>query len=182
MTGEPTRRLRIVLTGPESTGKSTLAAQLSRRWSVPCAMEYARMYLEAHGPAYDYELLGQMAREHVAYQRELVPPSAPLGVFDTDLINYKIWCEVAFGRCPPDLIEALEQEVNHVYLLCAPDIPWTPDPLREHPNDRLALWERHRREIERLGRAYALVEGMGEQRWLNAEAAFRTLAGLLAVS
>ena len=178
MMGNPVRPLRIVLTGPECTGKSTLAAQLSRRWGVPCAMEYARIYLEAHGPAYDYELLGEMARAHVAYQRERVPASVPLGLFDTDLINYRIWCEVVFGRCPPSLIEALEREENHVYLLCAPDLPWEPDPLRENPNDRPALLDRHRREIERLGRRYILVEGEGEQRIRNAEAAFRTLAGL----
>ena len=170
--------LRVVLTGPECTGKNTMAVHLARRFGVPGAMEYARIFLEERGAAYDYGLLAEMARGHVAYQRERVPESEPIGVFDTDLINYKIWCEVVFGRCHPEILAAMEREAGHVYLLCAADVPWEPDPLRENPNDRPALFEMHRREIERLGRKYRIVEGLGEDRVRNAEAAFEELAGL----
>ncbi len=170
--------LRVVLTGPECTGKSTLAVHLARRFGVPNAMEYARIFLEERGPAYDYDLLAEMARGHVAYQRERVAESEPIGVFDTDLINYKIWSEVVFGRCHPEILAAIDREENHVYLLCAADVPWEPDPLRENPHDRPALFEVHRREIERLGRKYRIVEGLGEDRVRNAEAAFEELAGL----
>lgn len=168
--------LRIVLTGPESTGKSRLAAHLAKRYGVPCAREYARIYLEAHGPAYDYARLRLLAGDHLVHQARAVPPAAPLGVLDTDLVNYKIWCEVVFGRCPPEILDALARETNHVYLLCAPDVPWTPDPLRENPHDRPALFERHRREIERLGRPVVVVTGLGRARYRNAEAAFEKMA------
>lgn len=168
--------LRIVLTGPESTGKSRLAAHLAKRYGVPCAQEYARIYLEAHGPQYDYDLLRQLAGDHLAHQARSVPPSAPLGILDTDLINYKIWCDVVFGRCHQEILAALARETNHAYLLCAPDVPWTPDPLRENPHDRPALFERHRREIERLGRSVGVVTGLGRARYRNAEAAFEKLA------
>ena len=169
--------LRVVLAGPECTGKSTLTAHLARRFAAPAAPEYARLYLEARGPAYDYELLRDLARQHLAWQRERVPESAPQGVFDTDLINYKIWCEVVFGRCHGEILAALDREANHVYLLCAPDLPWEPDPLRENPHDRPALFERHRSEIERLGRPYVVVAGRGAARLRCAEAGFRNLAG-----
>ncbi|NLG36136.1 MAG: ATP-binding protein [Lentisphaerae bacterium] len=168
---------RVVLTGPESTGKSRLTAHLSHCFGVPRAMEYARAYLEAHGPGYDFEGVREMARKHLAWQRLHVPESAALGVLDTDMINYKIWFEVVYGRCPPEVLDALESETNHVYLLCAPDVPWAPDPLRENPNDRPMLFERHRAEIERLRRAYVVVEGVNEARVANAEAGFRRLAG-----
>lgn len=164
--------LRIVLAGPESSGKSLLTGHLARRFHVPFAMEYARYYLETHGPAYDYDMLLPMSREHQAYQRLHVPETALVGVFDTDLINYKIWCEVAYGRCHPEIVEAVERETNHVYLLCAPDLPWTYDPLREHPHARGMLFDRHVREIERLGRPYEVVRGEGPARYLCAEAAF----------
>jgi nicotinamide riboside kinase len=175
MTVPAVQPVRVVLTGPESTGKSLLTAHLARRCGVPCAMEYARAYLEARGPAYDYDLLLDIARGHLAHQRGCVPEAAPLGIFDTDLLNYKIWCEVVFGRCHREILDALERETNHVYLLCAPDVPWVPDPLRENPHDRDQLFDRHRREIERLGRRYAVVEGLGDARYANAEAALRTL-------
>ncbi|HRT04944.1 MAG TPA: ATP-binding protein [Kiritimatiellia bacterium] len=168
--------LRIVLAGPESTGKSRLAAHLAKRYRVPCAPEYARIYLEANGPEYDYALLRRLAGDHLVHQARCVPALAPLGILDTDLINYKIWCDVVFGRCHPEILEALARETNHAYLLCAPDVPWAPDPLRENPHDRPALFERHRREIERLGRPFGVVTGLGRARYRNAEAAFEKLA------
>lgn len=168
--------LRIVLAGPESTGKSRLAAHLAKRYGVPCAQEYARIYLEANGPEYDFALLRQLAGDHLAHQARCVPRTAPLGILDTDLLNYKIWCEVVFGRCHPEILEGLARETGHVYLLCAPDVPWTPDPLRENPHDRPALFERLRREIERLGRPYGVVAGLGRARYRHAEAAFEKLA------
>lgn len=167
--------MRLVLTGPESTGKSVLTAHLARRMGLPCASEYARLYLEQHGPDYDYDLLLTIARGHLRHQHTEVPPDARLGILDTDLINYKIWCEVAYGKCHPELIEAMERETHHVYLLCFPDLPWEPDPLREHPNDRLMLFERHRRELEEQSRRYEVIRGHGPARYRLAEAAVTRL-------
>ncbi len=159
-----TASIRLVLTGPESTGKSTLTEFLGQQLGLPFAREYARIYLERHGPAYDYDLLLPLSREHARYQRSEVPSDAVAGVLDTDLLNYKIWCEVAYGRCHPEIIAAIEGEAHHVYLLCYPDLPWEPDPLREHPHERMMLFDRHRAEIERLGRRYEIIRGSGEER------------------
>lgn len=167
--------MRIVLTGAESSAKSTLTQILGERFDLPYALEFARCYLEKHGPNYDYDLLRKMARLHREYQRTQVPPDAPLGIFDTDLINYKIWAEEIFGKCPPEIIEGIAKETNHVYLLCAPDLPWEPDPLRENPNDRERLFERHRDEIERLGRRYEIVRDIGDERIARAEEALQQI-------
>lgn len=167
--------MRIVLTGPESTGKSALTAALSAALGLPAAQEYARIYLEQHGPAYDYGMLLDLSRRHQAYQRAQVPPDIPVGLFDTDLINYKIWCDVAYGTCHPEIVARMEAETAHVYLLCYPDIPWAPDPLREHPDDRMMLFQRHRDEINRLGRPYVLIKGLGEARVAAATSAVLNL-------
>jgi nicotinamide riboside kinase len=171
-------RRRVVLTGPECTGKTTLARHLADVFRVPLALEYARIYLEEHGPAYDYPLLLALSRAHQTYQREHVPDPVPLGVLDTDLTNYVIWSEVVFGRCDAELRRRADAEADHVYLLCAPDLPWTPDPLRENPTDRDRLFELHRAEIRRLNRPCETVDGLGPARMRNAEAAFRRLARL----
>jgi len=165
--------MRIVLTGAECSAKSTLTRELGERLGLPYALEYARFYLEEHGPDYDYDLLKKMARLHREYQRGQVPPDAPLGIFDTDLINYKIWAEEVFGKCPPEIEQGIEEEADHVYLLCAPDLPWEPDPLRENPTDRDRLFELHRREIERLGRRCEIIRGTGDTRLACAETALR---------
>jgi len=156
--------VRIVLTGPESTAKSTLTSHLAKEFNLPSAKEYARIHLENNGPHYDYPSLLELSRSHKAFQQANVPETAPSGFFDTDLINYKIWCEVVYGKCHPEIIQAMVSEAHHVYLLCYPDIQWEPDPLREHPNDRLMLFERHLTEIKRLGRPYSIIRGCGEER------------------
>lgn len=167
---------RIVLTGAESSAKSTLTRQLGEHFGLPIALEFARIWLEAHGPDYTEQNLTTMFRGHLAYQQEQIPPNLPLGIFDTDLINYKIWSEEVFGHCPPEIIEAIGQESSHIYLLCAPDLPWTPDPLRENPDDRERLFKRHRTEIESLGRPYEIIRGCGKERLANAQAALRRLS------
>ena len=178
--GGPPSRLRIVLAGPESSGKSTLAAHLATVFGVPFAPEYAREYLEAHGPRYDCDLLLRMSRGHVASQRRHVPDAAALGILDTDLLNYKIWSESVFGHCPPEILAGIDAEGDHAYLLCYPDLPWVSDPLRENPSDRDRLFALHVREIERLGRAFAIIRGVGPSRFECAERAFRMLAPILA--
>ena len=168
--------MRIVLTGAESSGKSTLTRQLGERLRLPSAPEYARFYLEKHGPQTDLPLLIRLSGLHRAYQREQVTPDALLGIFDTDLINYKIWAEEVFGKCPEEIERGIAEEAGHVYLLCAPDIPWEPDPLRENPYDRERIFELHRKEIERLGRRYEIVRGAGDARLVCAEAAVKRLS------
>ena len=165
--------IRMVLAGPESTGKSALTRHLASLFHLPSAQEYARIYLEQHGPAYDYDLLLRMSREHKEHQNACVPEHAAAGFLDTDLINYKIWCDVVFGRCHDEIIQAMHAEVNHVYLVCYPDLPWEYDPLRENPDDREQLFDRHVREIESLGREYRIIRGVGDARRAAAEDAVR---------
>lgn len=170
--------VRIVLTGPESTGKSDLTLHLARTFKLPFALEFARIYLEHNGPEYDYELLLELSRGHKKYQRSCLPESMPLGFLDTDLINYKIWCEVVFGRCHDEIVRGIESEAHHVYLLCYPDLPWSYDPLRENRENREMLYDLHLAELERLGRPYHVIKGSGRDRYLAAEAAVRKIVSI----
>ncbi|QQL46125.1 AAA family ATPase [Sulfuriroseicoccus oceanibius] len=166
---------RIVITGPESSGKTTLCRYLADTLQIPMALEYARIYLEAYGPDYDLEILQTIAREHLEYQQQQVPESARLGLFDTDLINFKIWADEVFGCCPDEITQGIRNEAHHRYLLCAPDLPWEPDPLRENPDNRDYLFQRHLGEIQRLGRPYEIVRGSGDARLRSADEAIRKL-------
>ena len=167
--------MRIIITGAESSGKSTLAEHLGRQFNLPYALEYSRCYLEKNGPDYDLDLLIRLSELHLEYQQTEVDPAVPIGIFDTDMINFKIWAEEVFGHCPDQVFDRIEKESSHVYLLCKPDLPWEPDPLRENPDDREMLYQRHLGEIKRLNRPYLIVEGVGTQRLANAETALRYL-------
>lgn len=167
--------MRIVLTGAESSGKSSLTQYLGEVFELPYALEFARYYLEENGKEYDLEILGKMSRLHLNYQQEKIPTFVPCGIFDTDLINYKIWAEEVFGYCPAEIRTGIEQESSHIYLLCKPDLPWEADPLRENPYDCQRLYQRHRDEIIRLKRPYEEVGGRGSERMANAKAALYRL-------
>ncbi len=167
--------IRIIITGAESAGKSSLTQHLGEVFGLPYALEYARYYLEKNGSEYDLEQLEELSYLHLSYQQEKVPISAPCGIFDTDLINYKIWAEEVFGSCLEGISTRIEQESSHIYLLCKPDLPWEPDPLRENRYDCQRLYQRHLDEIIRLKRPYELVEGCGRERMANAEAALSRL-------
>jgi len=166
----------IVLTGPESTGKSELGKVLSAHFSIPYVPEYARWYLENLGKHYDYRRLQRLARLHKSYQQSQLPAAGPV-LLDTDLINYYLWSQVVFGSVDPWLKHALEAEGHHRYLLTYPDLPWQADPLREHPHDRLALFQRHEKEISSRKRPYRIIRGSGADRCENAIQAVSDLWG-----
>lgn len=164
---------KIVTTGPESSGKSVLCQELSVYYDAPWVPEYARHYLEIHGPDYDFTAFRKMLRGHLQRQASAAASRPPLLFLDTDLINYVIWARWVFDRLPQELERALPKEGDHRYLLTYPDLPWAHDPLRENPEERLTLFQAHRQLIEELDRPYAVIYGSGEERLNSARRALR---------
>jgi galactose mutarotase-like enzyme/nicotinamide riboside kinase len=160
--------LRVSLTGPESTGKSTLAAQLAAHYGTSFAPEYAREYLALTGPHYtaaDLEriALGQLAAEAAAESR------AHRIVFcDSDLLVIKIWAEHSFGSCPEWILHRIAQQRYDLVLLMGVDLPWEPDPLREHPFLRQHFYDLYQRELREQMSHFAEVSGNGVRRFEQA--------------
>ncbi len=159
---------KIVLTGPESSGKSFLAKELAQHFKTSWVREYARFFLEENGSDYDYPLLLKMAKAHKKYQLKYLKSSPGIIFLDTDLINYKIWCDVVYTQTHKWILDNIEKENDHRYLIAYPDLKWEPDPLRENPKDRINLFDRHLREIASLRRPYRVVKGIGAKRLKNA--------------
>lgn len=146
------RTLRIAFTGPESTGKSTLANWLSSYLSFPLATEFARVYLEI-SPNYQYEDLNKIAEGQLALWTE-----GNL-VADTELHVIQIWSQEKYQQVDSNILDALRcQKFDH-YFLCAPDIPWEADPLRENPLDRDRLFESYRKELMTYHRPFTVLAG-----------------------
>jgi len=164
---------RIVITGPESSGKTTLAADLAAHFGVPWVREMARSYLEARqriegSSGYQEEDLLRIARLQLETEdrtEALISPDAlPLLVIDTDLITIRIWGEEKYGRSDPWIVERTEQRPYDLWLLCAPDMPWEADPLRENPHDRDRLFEVYERTLLKLGKPYVVLGGTQVER------------------
>ena len=158
--------MKILITGTECTGKSTLAASLSKTLDCPWIPEYARTYLDTNGPEYTEQDLLYIAEGHhklvCKYDAE-----QPL-ILDTYLLNLKIWSMVKFGNCNPwisnQLALAVENQIFDKVFLCAPDLPWKQDGLRENQKSADSLHQLFISELEILQLDYFVISGQGDQR------------------
>ena len=129
---------KLVVIGPESTGKSTLCSQLANHFGTLWAPEYAREYLEANGTNYTYDDLltiakGQINLEETFMTRTVQQGSSMLFI-DTNMYVMKVWCEYVFNKCHNWILNRIAEREYDAYLLCQPDLPWTKDELREYPD------------------------------------------------
>ena len=157
---------KVVVTGPESTGKTILSAELASRLNARWIPEFARMYVEALTRPYTYEDVELIARHQVKEEQKLSKISGQgILILDTWLIITKIWFEVVYGAAPGWIGDYLSTAKIDLFLVCSPDLPWVPDPVRENGGEmRQKLFELYCREIEKYGFKYEIVEGFGEER------------------
>ncbi len=128
---------KIVIIGPESTGKSTLSAQLAAHYNTLWVKEYAREFLETHGTRYRFEDLYTIARGQLQNEdRALASLSKNQNLLfiDTDMYVIKVWSEYVFNRCDNRILDEIANRKYDLYLLCAADLPWVADALREYPD------------------------------------------------
>jgi len=129
---------KIVIIGPESTGKSTLCEQLANHYNTLWCPEYAREYLLKRGNTYNYEDLLNIARGQVALEDKITKSAIrnlQSEIFiDTDMYVMKVWCEFVFNKCHRYVLDQLKKRKYDLYLLCNTDLPWVKDELREYPD------------------------------------------------
>ena len=160
--------LRVSLTGPESTGKSTLAAQLAVHYRTSFAPEFAREYLALSGPHYTVGDLEEIARGQLAAEIEAEARAHDVVFCDSDLLVIKIWAEHAFGTCPEWVLKRIDEQQYDLVLLMGVDLPWQPDPLREHPHLRQHFYDLYQRELREQMSNFAEISGDGDRRFAQA--------------
>jgi NadR type nicotinamide-nucleotide adenylyltransferase len=136
---------KIVVIGPESTGKSTLCGYLADYYNTLWCPEFAREYLLENGTAYTIDDLITIAKGQLdavqKYTRALQSQIDQTGIVkplivDTDMYVMKVWAEYVFGTCPTFILDEINKQDYDLYLLCKPDIPWVKDELREYPDEK----------------------------------------------
>jgi nicotinamide riboside kinase len=160
-------RLRIVLTGPESSGKTTLARALADFYGCGLVPEFARSFLDALHREYQHDDLARIERGQAAWEQWHAAHSRHwLLVCDTDWTVIRIWESFKYGsvqhtlHCTPN--------PDTLYLLCQPDIEWEPDPLRENPGDRDDLFGLYEQLLRETGCQYSISGGNVTDRLQNA--------------
>lgn len=155
--------MKIVVTGPECSGKSTLAEALAQHFGVPFMQEPARAYLTP-GARYQPSDLLRLGQQQL--ELETSAHHWPL-ILDTDLQTLCIWWQEKFGPLPEVLRNAYARQSmadGRIYLLCRPDLPWVHDPLRENPHDRDRLFALYRQDLVARELPFAQIDGTGPQR------------------
>jgi len=161
---------RVVITGPESTGKTELAQALAQRFETSWIPEYARTYVENLGRPYDYDDVIRIAQYQIIQEQEFAQGNEKKIVFfDTWLIITKVWLDLVYGKCPEWIKEHIGSTKIDLFLVCNTDLPWIFDPVRENGGDkREQLFQIYIDEISSFGFNYEIVEGFGQQRTENA--------------
>jgi NadR type nicotinamide-nucleotide adenylyltransferase len=168
------QQIRIAVTGPESSGKTTLARQLADLYKGQYIPEFAREYVEKLAHHYSYEDVETIARTQVDQYQETKLSSEKLFFFDTWLIITKVWFRWVFGKVPDWLENQIHGCPIDLFLLCRPDLPWEADPVRENGGEnRIRLFEEYRNELINYGFSFVEISGTDDQRLNNAIEAIR---------
>ena len=168
---------KIVITGPESTGKSTLCAALAAAYQTVWVPEYAREYIENLGRPYNEADLLQIAKGQMQAEDEIEAQAKTILICDTDLYTIKIWSEHKYNRCHAWILEEIARRKYDLYLLANIDIPWTPDAQREHPEPemRTYFYNAYRDTVIQSGMSWYDISGTSEERLKKAMTAIDSI-------
>ncbi len=172
------RPFSIAIVGPESTGKSSLASFLAQELNCEWVPEFAREYLKNFEGSYtsaDIEAigLGQALKEDEAKAN-----AYDFLVLDTTPLVEKVWMEHSYGYCSASLLKEVQMRTYDLVFLTDIDLPWEPDPLREHPHLRNYFKHVYEKQLKNMGHSYHIISGLGELRFQNALKTVKQLAPL----
>lgn len=176
--GSPTPR-RVVLTGSESVGKTTLAAQLAAHYGAPCVPEFVRGYAAAKGAPLGFGDHGPIARGQVAQEEAALAAAraagAPLLLLDTDLLSTVVYCRHYFGHAPAFLVGWAHARRPDLYLLLDVDVPWVADGVRDRGDRRAEVQAQFAEALAALDTPVSVVRGDWPTRFAQAVAAIDAL-------
>jgi len=157
--------LKIVVTGPESTGKTELCLSLGKYFDSIYIPEYARSYVEGLKSPYTFEDVEHIAQTQKNELTDVLGKGHDIVFMDTYLLITKIWFREVYGKVPDWIEDSLTETGIDLFLVCYYDIPWVSDPVRENPGARRKyLFDEYIKEIEQLGIPMEIVKGTGPGR------------------
>ena len=164
-----TNSKRIVIYGPESTGKTTLANDLANHYKTKWVPEFAREYLQKkwdlHKEICSLDDLTNIALGQLRMENKMVSKSKKFIFCDTNILVTKVWSETHFsGYCSPEINDILESVRYDYYLLTDIDVPWVKDDLRDRPDDREEMFSYFKKRLDINGIKYSVVTGDREKR------------------
>ena len=164
---------RVVLTGSESVGKTTLAQRLGEHFGVPVATEFVRAYAAERGNKLGFGDHGAIARGQMASEDAAIARARDLVILDTDLVSTVVYCEHYFGMCPDWIKDEAKKRAGDLYLVLKPDVPWEPDGVRDRGEQREEMHALFAAKLRELGLNFVELGGEGDERFSVAVQAIR---------
>lgn len=176
--------IKIVLFGPESTGKSTLSNALAKHYKSVCVPEFARDFLQSKWDMYrktcEKEDLWAIAKGQEKLENEISKKANRVLFCDTNLLQTKVYSEIYYaGYCDPRIEKSAIENYYDLYFLCDVDIPWVPDNLRDKPDDRKFVFKAFENELKKQNCKYVVIKGDFQQRFNTSVSHVDTLLGNL---
>lgn len=168
---------RVVVTGPESTGKTTLAAALGAHFGAPWVPEAARRFVETVRTPLSADTVEPIARLAMQLDDAVTGATQPLVFLDTDLVSTVVYARHYYGAVPAWIATEARVRRGDLYLLCLPDIPWEADGVRDRPAARGILLGDFRDALQAVDAHVVEVSGTGAAR---TDLAVRAVEALLA--
>lgn len=159
---------KIAITGPESTGKTTLAQQLAHYYQTTYVPEFAREYINGLNRPYTFEDVVHIAEQQMSWEDQLAKEGHEWLFCDTDLWVIRIWLLDKFGKVPDWIETAINHSRYDFYLLMAPDLPWQADALREDAYRLETLFQKYYQQLDLAGNPFSVIRGQEEARFNNA--------------
>ncbi|NKI26198.1 DUF4301 family protein [Arenibacter sp. 6A1] len=161
---DPTDLIKVVLFGPESTGKTTLSRQLAKHYNSVWVPEYAREYLQNkwndERKTCEPKDLLPIAEGQIRLENSLAKKASEVLICDTDLLETKVYSEAYYlGYCDPVLEKHALENTYDIYFLTDIDIPWEKDDLRDKPNDRAQMFLLFKETLEKYSRNFIILSG-----------------------
>ncbi|UCD61260.1 MAG: ATP-binding protein [Flavobacteriaceae bacterium] len=170
---KPANVIKVVLFGPESTGKTTLAQELADHYKTEWVPEYAREYLQVKWDKEEKTCEPQdlipIAEGQIRLENYLTKKANKLLICDTDLLETKVYSEAYYlGYCDPVLEKYALQNIYDLYLLTSIDIPWEKDDLRDKPNQRERMFLYFKETLEKYNKNFVILSGDNKKRFKRA--------------
>jgi len=165
---------KVVIIGPESTGKSTLSEMLAKAYNTYSVPEYAREYLLKYGTNYRFSDLQKIMKGQLELEDRITNRAAAerkeYVFIDTDMQVIRVWSEFVFNRCDNQTLNEIAGREYQLYLLCNTDLPWVKDELREYPDEetRRRLFHYYKDAMVNQHIPWAEISGSYENRLRDA--------------
>lgn len=160
------KRIKILICGPESTGKTTLTRELAKQLKFAHVEEFAREYFDINPLSNEREVIEKIARKQIHIEREASKKHQTI-ICDTGLINIKVWMEFIELKIPNFVEDHIRKSRYDFALLLYPNTPWIADGQRANPNDRMALFNAFHKHLTTYNIPFQVINSLDDARYAD---------------